>query len=194
MYTWVDLPFIKQLNDDEQIVVITREHWLILFLRFASVFGFMLFVLGIGFVLASTTVGKLAIEFYWTVASLLIVFLTIILGIYYHNYYLSMQIITSERIIDIDQKSLFKIEMNDLFLENIEAVNFNQKTMWQLLFNYGNMDVETAGTRNSVDTRGSVFENIPNPRATVETINRLISERNLQARATIVMPTQNITE
>jgi uncharacterized membrane protein YdbT with pleckstrin-like domain len=171
--SWSDIKNVKPLHEDEQIVLVTREHWIIPFLRILAYTLVIIFIWVIGWILDATVREPIVTELYHLLSSLLGAFLLLLFVIYFHNYYLSMQLVTTERIIDVDQKGLFHVEMNDAFLENIEAVNLKQATLWENIFNFGSVDVETAGSQTALKSEGSVFENIPNPRHVVEIINSL---------------------
>lgn len=91
----------------------------------------------------------------------------------YHNYFLSIQLVTSERIIDIDQKGIFSREVNALPLGNIEDVSYKQAGFLGTVFNYGDVIVQTAGSTSSGPTDGQaekdthingfVFNKVPHP-------------------------------
>jgi uncharacterized membrane protein YdbT with pleckstrin-like domain len=102
---------------------------------------------------------------------------------FFHNYYLSLQIVTSERIIDIDQKGLFLREVNELPIDNIEDVTYKQNGFWGTIFNFGDVIVQTAGSapthnpesngENEKGINGFVFNNVPNPSEISNTISQL---------------------
>jgi len=173
LLSWSDIKSVSPLNDEEQIVLVTREHWIIPFMRVVVYSLFVLFLWVIGWIINTVVTEKVVVELYHSFSLLATSFIVLLFALYYHNYYLSMQIITTERIVDVDQKGLFKIETNDAFLGNIEAVNLKQGTIWQNIFNFGSVDVETAGSPTTLQAQGSVFENIPHPRHVVELINSL---------------------
>jgi len=73
-------------------------------------------------------------------------------------YYLNIQIITNQRIVDIDQESLFKHRVSELDLVKIEDVTSETVGFFSTVFSFGNVYVQTAGT-----TEHFVFYNIPHP-------------------------------
>lgn len=171
--TWNDLKYIKPINTSEEIILVTREHWIVPAVKL-FVNGFVVFLLLLlSWVLNTAVESKIIIELFNILIYTIICWQIIMLTIYFHNYYLSCQIITNERIIDVDQKGLFKKETNDSFFENVEGVNMKQNTVWQNLLNFGSVDVQTAGTATELGAAGSVFENVPNPRRVIEILNNL---------------------
>jgi hypothetical protein len=86
---------------------------------------------------------------------------------YLHNFYLSLQLVTNDRIIDIDQRGIFKREVNELAIKNIQDVTYKQNGVLQSLLGYGEVVIKTAsielGSTSDNTTAGFVFENCPEP-------------------------------
>ena len=80
----------------------------------------------------------------------------------FHDYYLSVQIVTSRRIIDITQNGLFTREMNELSYNTIEDVNYKRSGLLATVFNFGDVILQTAAGSNK-NTSGFIFKNIPYP-------------------------------
>jgi len=74
------------------------------------------------------------------------------------DFYLDMWVITNERIVDIEQHSLFHRVITELELFRIQDATTNVQGIFPTLFNYGNVIVKTAS-----NTDGIVFYNVPNP-------------------------------
>ena len=87
-------------------------------------------------------------------------FLMLGLFILWIMYYLNMQIITNERIVDVTQKSLLHHTISELHLTNIEDVTAEVKGVFGTFLNYGSVYVQTAA-----ETERFVFDNVPNPAA-----------------------------
>jgi membrane protein YdbS with pleckstrin-like domain len=66
--------------------------------------------------------------------------------IYWTNFYLDIWIITNKRLIDIEQHSLFKREVSILELNKIQDITSEVKGILATLLNYGNINVQTAGS------------------------------------------------
>jgi hypothetical protein len=71
-----------------------------------------------------------------------------------------MQIITSERIVDVTQKSLIHHTISELHLNNIEDVTAEIRGIFGTFLNYGNVYVQTAA-----ETERFIFDKVPNPAA-----------------------------
>jgi hypothetical protein len=179
---WTNKNFPNKVKDTEDIVFIVREDLIILFVKFlAFILIFIGFWLGktilVGYV-ENTVLDTLDSIFYIVNILLLSMF-----TMFFHNYYLSLQIVTSERIIDIDQKGLFLREVNELPIDNIEDVTYKQNGFWGTIFNYGDVIVQTAGSapaynpesngENEKGINGFVFNKVPNPSEISNTISQL---------------------
>ncbi len=87
-------------------------------------------------------------------------------------YYLNIQIITSLRIVDIDQVGLFSHTIAELHIDKIEDVTSETKGVLGTMFDYGNVFVQTAGTKERFQ-----LDNIPHP-GQVEKIILDLYEKN----------------
>lgn len=153
---------------NEQIYIVTRVHWIVLSYRLALWVMFAAF-LGLGDWLISTYVPILHTAPYVLYIDLLkaiyLMFLVLGLLIVWVMYYLNMQIITNERVVDITQRSLIHHTTSELHLSRIEDVTAEVSGLFGTFFDYGHVYIQTAG-----ETERFVFHLIPNPQA----INKLI--------------------
>lgn len=62
-------------------------------------------------------------------------------------YFRSQLIITSESIIEINQRSLFNRDISQLSLANVQEVTVQQAGVFAHLFNFGTVTLETAGEK-----------------------------------------------
>ncbi len=154
--------FPSQL-DNEVVYLVVRQHPFILFIRlviwafFASALvAFQHFgpqkIPG----LFEGTLGKyisLAEQVYLLIL-LLGLFLILII------YYLTIQIITDIRVVDVDQSGLFSHTVSELHIDKIEDVTSKTTGIFGTIFNYGDVFVQTAGTIERFE-----FDDVPNPAA-----------------------------
>lgn len=87
------------------------------------------------------------------------------------NYYLDMWIITNDRLIDIRQEGLFARTVAELDLFRVQDVTSECKGFFATAFDYGNVYVQTAGSKERF-----VFRNIPQPHLIREAIIKLADE------------------
>ena len=74
------------------------------------------------------------------------------------NWYFNVNILTNERILDIDFNSLLFKNIDIAGLDDIQEVNTTKAGLLGLIFNFGTIMVQTAGAREAID-----FTNIPQP-------------------------------
>ena len=111
--------------------------------------------------------GALAFAFVLVIAALLIA-----RGIYewLHN----ILLITTSRIIDVSQRGFFRRTVAEASYDKIQDVRYTVSGVWQTLFQFGSVVVQTAGTNTTLDIWG-----IRNP----EEIQRLITDTQAAARS-----------
>lgn len=71
--------------------------------------------------------------------------LFLFLFIFWVNYYLDVWIVTTQRLIDIEQKGLFSREIAEMRLSRIENVTVEVSGFIQTMLGFGDIKVETAG-------------------------------------------------
>lgn len=132
--------FQKKLHVDEEVVSFVRPFGLVY----------------IGWVLMSTVLifGPLYYFFHFLkfgyigIFILLIIFL---LGIFsliktIVVWRFTAVVITNKRIIDFDQKGLFVRQLSEAPWINVQDISLSQKGVWALLFDFGTITIQTAGT------------------------------------------------
>lgn len=114
--------------------------------------------------------------------------LKMLIGIYYlgiwiffftefTDYYLDIDIITSDRIIDIDQRGLFGRSVSELDMTRVQDVHSEVKGIIQTLLDYGNVTVQTAAEEENFR-----FDQVPHPHRARQRIIELASlERRKEA-------------
>lgn len=82
--------------------------------------------------------------------SIYILTLMLFLFIIWADYYLDIWIITSKRIIDIEQRGLFDRSISEFSLANVQDVTIEISGVVQTLLKFGNLHVQTASENNFV--------------------------------------------
>ena len=75
------------------------------------------------------------------------------------NYYLDLWIVTNQRIISVDQISLFNRVVTTLDIERVQEIIVRTENIVQTVFHYGSITIETAGPTDD----GSRMEGIARP-------------------------------
>jgi hypothetical protein len=84
------------------------------------------------------------------------------------HWFFNIYIVTNERIIDIDFKFLLYKHFSEAEHSKIQDISFTSSGIGATLFNYGNVNVQTAGETPTLE-----FEIVPHPQKVVETIRNL---------------------
>ena len=87
------------------------------------------------------------------------------------DFYLDMWIVTNDRIIDIEQHSLFSRTITELDLFRIQDVTTNVQGVFSTIFRYGDVSIKTASSTSTV-----VFRDIPDPNFIREQLIKLADE------------------
>lgn len=94
------------------------------------------------------------------------------------DYYLDINIVTNDRIIDINQKGLFGRAVSELDLTRVQDVHSEIKGIIPTMLNYGNVVVQTAANEENFH-----FEQISNPSGVRQRILELAAlDRKREAR------------
>ena len=155
-------------HDDEEILLVLRRHpitnffWLTAFLIMiflispAVEFGWLNFI----------PTGLQTICIYaWILLSLIVAWAGFL------NWYFNINIISSERVVDIDFYELIYREVTDAKLNRIQDVTHSMGGLFGILFNFGNIYIQTAGTKPEIE-----FLNVPRPAEVASILRKLREE------------------
>lgn len=84
------------------------------------------------------------------------------------GWFFNIYIVTNERVVDIDFFYLLYKKFSEAELAKIQDISYTSGGILAAIFNYGNVTIETAGEAPNL-----IFELIPFPERTVETIRAL---------------------
>jgi membrane protein YdbS with pleckstrin-like domain len=149
-----------ELEQEEQLLMLVRKHWLTFIVPSARVLSVLAFCALIFQILKSLPYGM---DF------LLVVILASILYLVYEIWiwYLDCYIITSKRIIDIDQKGAFKRTVAELDLGSVQEAVYEINGPLEALFGFGSVKIKTSSSGSMI-----VMEKVPHP----ENVKRMISD------------------
>jgi hypothetical protein len=154
-------------DKDEEALVVLRRHpvtnapWIILtiIMFFTLFFNFHFNWLG------SLPVSlRLTVNYAWLVLTLLVAWSGLL------SWYFNVSVISDKRIIDVDFHDLIYREVSDANLEKIEDVTHNMGGLFGIIFNFGDIYVQTAGAKPQIE-----FLKVPHP-AQVASILRKLRE------------------
>lgn len=100
-------------------------------------------------------------------AAIWALFAWMILAVNWTNYYLDVLIITTKRVLDIEQKGLFARDIAETRIENIQDTRVEVVGLLASLLDFGNLYVQTAAAQDQF-----VIRNIRHPNAVKDAIAR----------------------
>ena len=136
------------LSPDEKVLMVVRRHWFVLT---GTIFLFVILLMVPP--LTVTFLPALTRGFDMTLVNPLVNFglslysmaLLLFLFLVWMKYYLDMWIITSERIVDIQQKSLFNRTISEIPIGHVEDISIEVKGVIETFLKFGTLKIQTAG-------------------------------------------------
>lgn len=165
----------RQLNGDEQIVLFMRRHWFVLLVKYLFVLVLALVPLAAYILMkeslfdfSANSLGRTVLTL---VASLYYLFLWVSAFNLFIDYYLDIWIVTTHRIIDIEQRGLFNHVVSEQSLENVQDSQSSVQGIFSTLLDFGDVLVQSSGARNLV-----LFRQIAEPEQVSRVVTRLAAE------------------
>lgn len=156
-------------DDKEDIVILIRKHPAVYIPQFLGFLLLMFSPLIFYSVLNVLGNGKISMAL-WLGTSLFFVLLAITLLVdTFFKWYYSVNIITDERIIDVDFSNILYHKFSEAQLERIEDVSHKPTGIFSSIFDYGTVYIQTAGTKPEFE-----FDSIPRPRDVQDTLLDLL--------------------
>ena len=161
------------LDQDEEILFIVHKHWFallgeIVVFSFAGLAPLLLVVLMnnvpadfLAVVPGNATLLAIALAFLWLTFVLPFVFVV------WTDHYLDSLILTTRRVIDIEQRGLFSREVSSFRLDRVQDITTEVHGLIPTFLNFGNVHIQTAG-----ETRQFIAKFIPDPHAVKTAIMR----------------------
>lgn len=139
------------LFENEKILIVVRKHWFVM-ARTAILFFVLLFVPIVGSLLfpyVQSIVGEdllyAGVNFF---VSLYFAALAAFLFFEWMDYYLDTWIITTRRIIDVEQQGLFSRHIAEIPLSRVQDITIEVNGIIETLLRFGTIRIQTAGERD----------------------------------------------
>lgn len=139
------------LHPDEKILFVIRHHWA----GFLGIFGLFLamgvfpaLIIFVARLILADQLGQYLTILVEALSGYYLFLLTFLFGSWLDFYY-DIIFITSERLLNINQKGLLSREVSELSLQQVQDVSTQMDGVLQSYFNYGTIIVETAGEGTS---------------------------------------------
>lgn len=148
------------LEQGEKVVATVHKHWFALVTPgLGALFLLLLpsFLITGVYALPFNLNLEVSTPFINFLLSIYTLFILLFLFITWIEYYLDMWIITSSRIIDIEQTGLFNRQVSEIALDRIQDVTVEIRGIIKTLLGFGTIHIQTAGEREFF------IDDIPNP-------------------------------
>ncbi|MFA6197772.1 MAG: PH domain-containing protein [Patescibacteria group bacterium] len=137
--------FTRNLKEGEELIEIVRRFYISYLWQALVALIFILLPFFLIFPL-----------FRWGWPGIIMFFTLLIFGIIFGIrqtliYFLNALVITDQRIIDFDQRGLFNRVVSEATYEKIQDVSFSIKGVWQTLYHYGDLQIQTAGNHITLE-------------------------------------------
>lgn len=170
-----DLNRLPNPRPNETLVIFLRRYWLTL----ANIVGaFLLLTLlpaGLALVFWETVTGWLADPVIGPIVTVLTCMYLASVWLFafmeFTDWYLDTWIVTTERIINVEQNGLFNRTASELHLMNIQDVTSEVHGLVRTFLNFGNVYIQTAAERERFN-----FKDVHQPEKLREQILRLVEE------------------
>lgn len=139
-----------QLQPNEKIITSVRKHWfvvlrtLIIFVILILIPPVILSILPLVAIDFNTELIGTLVNFFF---SLYLLVLFLFLFLFWMDYYLDMWIITDRRIIDVEQKGLFRRAISEIPLIRVQDVTIEVHGIIETFLKFGTIKIQTAGER-----------------------------------------------
>ncbi|MDD3679237.1 MAG: PH domain-containing protein [Candidatus Shapirobacteria bacterium] len=150
---------------DEEVLVVLRRHpitnapWVALGL---VMFFIMFFAFHFGWLNFLSSSLEAAAVYAWLLLTLLVAWSGLL------SWYFNVSIISDKRVIDIDFHDLIYREVSDANLDKIEDVTHNMGGLLGIVFNFGDVYIQTAGAKPQIE-----FLRVPHPAEVASTLRKL---------------------
>lgn len=153
---------IEEVAPNEQKIADIRRHPIGLIMIYVQFFVATVLAIGLlGFLVPSVLGSGAGVKMFLAALILLMVFVGFIFIVLATRVYRGNQlIITDINVTEVQQLGLFNRKVSELTMANIEDVSANTNGIFQTMFNFGTLAVETAGAHENF-----IFKYCPNPNA-----------------------------
>lgn len=163
---------IPGVREGERAEFVLWRHWIIPFIATLLFVVFLALPFLIWFLVPTELARQIsgtgweAIATVFFVMYILLVWL--VFGTYFVDYYLDTWIVTNRRIVDIEQRGLFKRVVSQLHLARVQDATSDITGIIHTLFDFGNVYIQSAGTRGRFQ-----FTQVPRPNEIKQRIIKL---------------------
>lgn len=173
--------YFETQDPGEKVELMLRRH----FVTNSSWVSLSVILFGLPFLRVQMTewlgIPDLRILLPWSVFwPIVAIYYLLIIGYFWLNFlrwYYTVFLVTNKRVLDVDLIGFLYRSVSEAQLEEIQEVSHAQGGLWQIIFDYGSVFVQTAGTWQNIEMR-----KIPHPGKVHDTITDLQAHANKKRR------------
>lgn len=168
--------YIPHRRDGEKIILFLRRHYFIILAKIIlwaivailpAIFYFLF-----KDVLAGLFINELFTPILVLFTSIFYLYIWLFAFHSFVDYYLDIWIVTSERIVNIEQKGLFARTVSEQKIHRIQDVTSELKGFFSTTLDYGTVYIQTAAEKPRF-----VFKQVPNPYSIARKINKIVERK-----------------
>ena len=155
--------YFSSQNPNEKIISLIHRHWFNILVQYIPVFGLLsVMILSIIFYpyIFTDFADDSARTLFYFLQSLFLLLMWIYGFVIWFDYYLDVWIITTERVVNVEQKGLFSRKVSELKYSHIQDVSTDVKGFFPTILNFGDINVQTAAEQSHF-----IFRSVGNPYA-----------------------------
>lgn len=156
----LDFYFSSQ-NPNEKILHIIHRHWFNMLVQYIPIFA----ILGVMFIsitmypyIFTNFADAGARVLFYFIQTFFLLFIWIYGFVIWFDYYLDIWIITTHRVVNVEQKGLFSRQVSELKYNQIQDVSTDVKGFFPTILNFGDLTVQTAAEQSRF-----LFRSVGNP-------------------------------
>ena len=157
-------------DQDEYVVLLLRRHWIT---NIAWIFLAIIFMIAPLALTSFPLLDFLPGNYQFMAVIAWYLFTTAFIFEQFLSWYFNIYLVTNERVIDYDFSNLLYKGSADADIEKIQDVSYKTGGIAQVIFNFGDLLIETAGAIPNLD-----FEKVPNPAYVAKILHNLRDQIN----------------
>ncbi|HEY4521834.1 MAG TPA: PH domain-containing protein [Candidatus Paceibacterota bacterium] len=161
------------LYPNEKILMVVHKHWIAFFSKIIIVAILLMApAVFLGFISNANGINSETIIYIKFFAINYLMIIILVAFLFWMDHYLDLWIITTERVIDVEQHGLFRRETSEFSVDKVQDITVEVPHMLATFLKYGNLRIQTAGERSFT------IKDVPNIYEIKKTIMDQITKRD----------------
>jgi uncharacterized membrane protein YdbT with pleckstrin-like domain len=157
-------------DSEEHVILLLRKHWIT---NITWIFLAIIFMIAPLALASFPMLSFLPANYQFMAVIVWYLFTTAFIFEQFLSWYFNIYLVTDQRVIDYDFSNLLYKGSADADIEKIQDVSYKTGGIAQVIFNFGDLLIETAGAIPNLD-----FEKVPNPAYVAKVLHNLRDQIN----------------